>query len=260
MKKTEARPSKLEPGLRVSSEKKSKKCDHKENNRPLKFFERVFRDSHSSRTREEESKDITKGRVLAWVEKDDLSKPRTTEKKSSTDEVEIITLKSFKSDLSLEVVIEVSSEEEQKGEDDDNDDVGNGIAHLQHSEEETKQTAGKSNQGTSPSNKTSIFQKEVEDPTEDSKGVTTEQPLGKDEEPRTQKNEDSNEVTEEETRKQSVGKSSQGSPCKQTNNDNLTMIIIGITVTTMINLQMCMKVISCSSSIKGVHDPKHHFF
>lgn len=36
-------------------------------------------------------------------------------------------------DLSLEVVIEVSSEEEQKGEDDDNDDVGNGIAHLQHS-------------------------------------------------------------------------------------------------------------------------------
>nr|XP_042131351.1 ankyrin repeat domain-containing protein 36C-like isoform X7 [Peromyscus maniculatus bairdii] len=214
MEKAEARPSKLEPGLRVSSEKKSKKCDHKENNRPLKFFERVFRDSHSSGTRDEESKDITKGRVLAWVEKDDLSKPRTTEKKSSTDEVEIITLKSFKSDLSLEVVIEVSSEEEQKGEDDDNDDVGNGIAHLQHSEEEIKQTSEKSNQGTSPSNKTSI-QKEVEDPTEDSKGVTTEQPLGKDEEPKAQKNEDSNEVTEEEARKQSVGKSSQGSLYKK---------------------------------------------
>ncbi|XP_059116591.1 uncharacterized protein LOC131909191 [Peromyscus eremicus] len=202
MEKAEARPSKLgensssnyqeqKPGLRVSSEKKSKKCDHKENNRPLKFFERVFRDSHSSWTREEKSKDITKGRVLAWVEKDDLSKPRTTEKKSSTDEVEMITLKPSKSDLSLEVVIEVSSEEEQKGDDDDDDDDGNGIAHPQHLEEEAKQTVGKSNQGTSPSNKTSIFQKEAEDSTEDSKGVTTEQPLGK-------------------------GK--QGSPCQQTSN------------------------------------------
>lgn len=28
-----------EPGLRVSSEKKSKKCDHKENNRPLVKFQ-----------------------------------------------------------------------------------------------------------------------------------------------------------------------------------------------------------------------------
>ncbi|KAL6088907.1 hypothetical protein STEG23_032759, partial [Scotinomys teguina] len=79
--------------------------------------------------------------------------PRTKKKKASTDEVEVIMLKSFKSDLllsisisississssssidlSLEVVIEESLEEEQKGDDDDdNDDDGNGIAHPQH--------------------------------------------------------------------------------------------------------------------------------
>ncbi|XP_040600814.1 POTE ankyrin domain family member A-like isoform X2 [Mesocricetus auratus] len=144
MNKAGGRPSKLEPGLRVSSERKSKKRDHKEMKGHLRLFERVFRDSHFSGTREEEGKDITKGRVLAWVEKDDLSKSTATEKKSA-DEVEIIRLKPSKS----EVVIEVSSEEEQKG-DDDEDDV---IAHQQHLKEETKKkTVEKRNQG-SPSSK-----------------------------------------------------------------------------------------------------------
>ncbi|CAH6788549.1 unknown_gene_1988 [Phodopus roborovskii] len=175
IKKAEGRSSKSE---RVSSEKKSKKRDHKEIKRPL----RVFRDSHCSGTREEKGKDITKGRVL---------------------------------DLSVEVVIEVSSEEEQKGDDDDN----NGTARQQHLEEETKQPVGKRNQ-RNPSNKTSIFQKEVEDSLEDSEGVATEQPLGKDDEAKSQKDEDSNEVTEEEAGKQQIGNSNKGSHCQRTNNGN----------------------------------------
>ncbi|GAB1286393.1 hypothetical protein APTSU1_000162300 [Apodemus speciosus] len=185
----EANPSQSEPGLGVSSEKKAQTSEHNENNWLL--------DSQNSGDEEENSTDITKGRVLAWVDKDD----------------------SLKS-LSVEEVIEVSSEEEQKGdeeeeeeeedggddEDGDDEDGGDdkdGTGHQQLVEEETQQPAGKSNQ-ENPSNKTSIFQ-EDKDSTEDSKEAATEQPLGKDEQPKSQKDEDSDEITEEEETEQPLG-------------------------------------------------------
>uniref|UniRef100_A0A8C6H100 Uncharacterized protein n=1 Tax=Mus spicilegus TaxID=10103 RepID=A0A8C6H100_MUSSI len=266
----EANPSQSEPGLGVSPEEKAKTSDHNENNWSL--------DSGNSGDEEENSKDISKGRVLAWVEKDDSLKPTTTEKKSPSDDIEIIMLKPFNSDLSVEEVIEVSSEEEQKGgdeeEDEDNDgddedgDDGNdeggddedggdedgddgdggddeGVAgQAQLVVEETKQSVGRSNQ-EDPSNKLSLFQ-EDEDLTEHSKGAATEQPLGKDEEPKSQRDEESDETTEEEetkpplgqdktsipqadedstedseeeARKQPVEKCNQENYCQKTNND-----------------------------------------
>ncbi|XP_031226364.1 ankyrin repeat domain-containing protein 36C-like isoform X4 [Mastomys coucha] len=203
----------------------------------------------------------------AWTEKDDSLKPTTTEKKPCSDDVEIITLKAFNS----EEVIKVSSEEEQKGEDeedgdgsdeedgDDGDEDGDdedsgddndGTGYQKLVVEETKQSAGKSNQ-EDPSNKLSVFQ-EDEDSTEDSEEVATEQPLGKDEEPKSQRGEDSDktsereeteqplgqdktsipqtvedaaEDSEEEARKQPVEKSNPESHCQKANNDkNLSQI------------------------------------
>nr|XP_038962277.1 ankyrin repeat domain-containing protein 26-like isoform X9 [Rattus norvegicus] len=230
-----AHPSRSEPGLGVSSEKKANTSDHNENSRSL--------DSHNSGDQEENSKDITKRRVL---------------------------------DLSAEVVIEVSSEEEQKGDDKDGDDGDDedgddgddedgddgddddgddsddedgdedkdGAGHQKHMEEESQQPAGKSNQ-ENPSHKPSAFQ-EGKDTAEDSEDVTTEQPLGKDEEPKSQRDSDSDRTTEEEAtkeplgqdktpisrtvedspedseeeaRKQPVEKSNKESHCQKTNND-----------------------------------------
>ncbi|XP_076784972.1 uncharacterized protein LOC117703140 isoform X2 [Arvicanthis niloticus] len=221
----EANPPQSEPGLGMSSEEKAKTADHDENDWSL--------NSHNSEDEEENSKDITQEKVLAWDEKDDSSKPKypiqptTMEKKSSSDDVEIIVLKPFNSDLSAEVVIEVSSEEEQKGEDNDGDDGDNeeggddedgddedgddehggadkdGTRHPSHVEEETQQPAGERNQDN-PSNKPSIFQ-EDEDSSEHSEEVAAGQPLGKDEEPKSQRDEDSDETTEEEETKEPLG-------------------------------------------------------
>uniref|UniRef100_A0ABJ3HKN6 RIKEN cDNA 4933409G03 gene n=1 Tax=Mus musculus TaxID=10090 RepID=A0ABJ3HKN6_MOUSE len=205
----EANPSQSEPGLGVSPEEKAKTSDHNENNWSL--------DSGNSRDEEENSKDISKGRVL---------------------------------DLSVEEVIEVSSEEEQKGgdeeEDEDNDgddedgddgddeggddedggdedgDDGDGgddegvAGQAQLVVEETKQSAGRSNQ-EDPSNKLSLFQ-EDEDLTEHSKGAATEQPLGKDEDPKSHRDEESDETTEEEETKPPLGQDKASIP--QTDEDS----------------------------------------